>query len=122
MSRSRQRERGSASVLMLGVMAVVMALSFAAMVVAGYLVAVHCARGAADLAALSGAAAYQQGHDACGRARQVTRADGAAVVTCEQVGDLVDFVVTVEVQVAVRTPMAGLPRFVRAQAHAGPVA
>lgn len=116
-----RRERGSASVMMLGVMAVVMMLSFAAMVIAGYLVGAHRARGAADLAALSGAAAYQRGDDACGEVKRTARRNGAVVVGCEQVGDLVDFVVSVEVRVDVRTGFSGLPRTVRAQAHAGPV-
>ena len=120
-SRSGPRDRGSASVLMLGVMVVVMTLSFAAMVIAGYLVSAHRARGTADLAALSGAAAYQRGDDACGEAKRTARRNGAAVVGCEQVGDLVDFVVSVEVRVDVRTGFRGLPRTVRAQAHAGPV-
>jgi secretion/DNA translocation related TadE-like protein len=113
---------GSASVLMIGVMAVVMLISFAAMVVAGYLVSVHRARGAADLAALSGAAAYQQGQDACPAARQAARRNGGAVVDCSQVGDLVDFVVSVRVRMDVQTWIPGLPSSVVATAHAGPVA
>jgi secretion/DNA translocation related TadE-like protein len=116
------REGGSASVLMIGVMAVVMSVSLAAMAVAGYLVSVHRARGTADLAALSGAAAYQQGQDACLVARQAARRNGGAVVDCSQVGDLVDFVVSVRVRIEVQTQLPGLPASVAAVAHAGPVA
>ena len=52
-------ESGSASVLMTGVIGFVVALSSAALVIAGYAVGYHRARAAADLSALSGAAAYQ---------------------------------------------------------------
>ena len=108
--------------LMIGVMAVVMLVSLAVMLVAGYLVSVHRARGAADLAALSGAAAYQQGQDACLVASQAARRNGGAVVDCSQVGDLVDFVVSVKVRMEVQTRIPGLPTSVAAAAHAGPVA
>ena len=45
--------------------------------VAGYLVSHHQARSAADLAALSGAAAYARGEDACDQARRTARQNGA---------------------------------------------
>ena len=61
-------ESGSASVLMTGVIGFVVALSSAALVIAGYAVGYHRARAAADLSALSGAAAYQGGREACAQA------------------------------------------------------
>ena len=61
-------ESGSASVLMTGVIGFVVALSSAALVIAGYAVGYHRARAAADLSALSGAAAYQDGREACAQA------------------------------------------------------
>lgn len=102
-------------------MGVVVALGAAATVVAGYLVSHHQARVAADLAALSGAAAHAQGHDPCQQAKRTARQNGARVTRCNQVGDEVDFVVTVRVDVDVRAPAPGLPRRVEGEAHAGQV-
>ena len=114
-------QRGSGTVLMAAVMSVVVALAAAATVVAGYLVSHHRARSAADLAALSGAAAYAPGEDPCDQARRTARGNGARVTRCDQVGDPVDFVVTVRVVVEVRVRSPGLPRRVEAEAHAGRV-
>lgn len=114
-------ERGSATVLMAAIMGVVVTLGAAAMVVAGYLVAHHQARSAADLAALSGAAAYSRGADACNHARRVSRQNGAELTSCTRVGDEVDFVVTARTTVPVRIGLPGLPRNVEAEAHAGRV-
>ena len=116
--RASDDERGSATVLMAAIMGVVVTLGCAAMVIAGYLVAHHRARTAADLAALSGAAAHVHGEDACGEARRIARQNGARMVRCSWVGDDIDFVVTV--RTAVSTP-SRLPRTVEAEAHAGRV-
>jgi secretion/DNA translocation related TadE-like protein len=105
--------------LMVGVMGVLLMLSLMAICVAGYLVAVHHARNAADLAALSGAARYAAGADACQAARHNADTNGARVTSCGQVGDLVDFVITVQVEVTVRTGVIGLPTTVKAVAYAG---
>lgn len=114
-------ELGSASVLMAGIIGVVVALSSAALIIAGYAVGYHRARAAADLSALSGAAAYQEGRDACAQATQTSRQNGARVEHCDVVGDVIDFVVTVRVSVIARTQIPQLPRTVKAEAHAGPV-
>jgi secretion/DNA translocation related TadE-like protein len=114
-------ELGNASVLMAGIMGVVVALSGAALVIAGYAAGYHRARAAADLSALSGAAAFQQGRDPCAQAALTARHNGARVDRCKQVGDAVDFVVTVRVSVEARTRIPQLPRTVAAEAHAGPV-
>jgi secretion/DNA translocation related TadE-like protein len=106
---------------MIGVIGVVMTLSSAALLIAGYTVGYHRARAAADLSALSGAAAYQQGRDACALARQTARRNDARVDRCELVGDAIDFVVSVRVSVVARTRIPQLPRTVVAEAHAGPV-
>lgn len=123
MSRQRilRSERGSASVLIAGILGVVVALSSAALVIAGYAVGHRRARVAADLSALSAAAAYQQGHDACTQADLTARQNGAQVDGCSHVGDAVDFVVTVRVSVPVHNRFPHLPRTVAAEAHAGPV-
>ena len=114
-------ELGSASVLMTGILGVIAALSGAALIIAGYAVGFHRARAAADLSALSGAAAFQDGREACAQASQTARQNGARMDHCDVVGDTIDFVVTVRVSVIARTRIPHLPRTVAAQAHAGPV-
>jgi secretion/DNA translocation related TadE-like protein len=114
-------ERGSATALMIGIMGVVVALSSAALVIAGYAVGFHRARAAADLSALSAAAAFQQGREPCAQAALTAKQNGALVDRCSQVGDAVDFVVTVRVSVVARTRIPNMPRTVAAEAHAGPV-
>lgn len=121
MNRAACGERGSASLLMVGVMAVVMVLGGVAVVVAGYLIGVHQARAAADLSALSAAAVFERTEDGCAQARRTAQQNGARVTRCDRVGDEVDFVVTVRVTVDVRTPVVGLPRVISAQAHAEPL-
>jgi secretion/DNA translocation related TadE-like protein len=121
MKRIVRSERGSASVLMTGIVGVVVALSSAALLIAGYAVGYHRARSAADLSALSGAAAFQQRRDACAQARQTARQNGARVERCDLVGDAIDFVITVRVSVTARTRIPQLPTKVAAEAHAGPV-
>jgi secretion/DNA translocation related TadE-like protein len=120
--RARRDERGSGTLLMVGVMAVVGVVAMMAVVAAAYLVAGHRAHGAADLAALSGAAAYAEGRSPCPAAARLARANDARLVACDRVGDDVDYVVsvTVEVQAGLRVP--GLPHALRGRAHAGPVA
>lgn len=115
------RERGSASVLMVGVMAVVMVCAGVAVVVVGYLIGIHQARGAADLSALSAAAMFERGEDGCAQARRTARQNAARMTRCDRVGDELDFVVTVRVAVDVRIPFVGLPRAVGAEAHAEPL-
>jgi secretion/DNA translocation related TadE-like protein len=114
-------ERGSATALMIGIMGVAVALSSAALVIAGYAVGFHRARAAADLSALSAAAAFQQGREPCAQAALTAKQNGARVDRCSQVGDAVDFVVTVRVSVVARTRIPNMPRTVAAEAHAGPV-
>lgn len=116
-----RRERGSASILLAGLMGVVVLLGCTAMVIAGYLLANHRARTAADLAALSAAAAFAAEGDACGQARATASADGADLLQCEVAGDEIDFVVSLRVSVPTRTRLPGLPRDVAAIAHAGPI-
>jgi secretion/DNA translocation related TadE-like protein len=122
MRRVARSELGSATTLMVGMMGVVVALSSAALVIAGYAVGYHRARAAADLSALSGAAAFQQGREPCAQAALTARQNGARVVRCNQVGDAVDFVVTVRVSVVAGTRIPQMPRTVAAEAHVGPVA
>jgi secretion/DNA translocation related TadE-like protein len=112
-------ERGAATLVMLGVLAVVVTLAVAGMIIGGYVVAVHRARAAADLAALSGAAEFVRGGAPCPAVRRATGENQAMLVDCDQVGDQLDFVITARVRVAIGRTVPGLPRSVEAVAYAG---
>lgn len=116
---SRRDEYGGGSMLILGLMVVVMTVTFVAALVAGYLIAAHRVEVAADLAALSGASAYASGRDGCSEARRNAAGNAARLVRCSQVGDQLDFVVSVTAEVEVDALMPGLPTRLRAVAHAG---
>lgn len=73
------------------------------------------AQAAADLAALAGAGAAQDGRPACAEAASVARRNGAAEVDCTTDGSAV----TVVVGHALR--LGGLHATLRARARAGPV-
>lgn len=118
---SYRDERGSGSMLMLGVMVVILAFGATITLVATYLLAGHQARAGADMVALSGAAAHAAGDNACRAARTMAEPNRVRVKTCTVVGDDIDFVVTVTVEVRVGTRFPGLPREVSAVAHAGAV-
>lgn len=117
--RAVRSERGSGSFLMIGVMTVVMVLGAVGICIAGYLVAAHRVRSAADLSALSGATAFAAGEDACSAARGNARANGARLASCERVGDPIDFVVTVRAELRLEVRVPGLPTAVTAVAQAG---
>jgi hypothetical protein len=102
--------------LIIGIMAVMLMLGLGGSCVAQYLLAVHQARVAADLAALSGA-----GEDGCSTATDTARFNRAKVVFCNRVGDQIDFVITIRAEVAVAALLPGLPPGVGAVAYAGPV-
>lgn len=85
-SRDVRSEAGSSTVLVVGLVAVLLTVTVAALTVLGALRAAHVARSASDLAALAGAAAYQQAPDrsaACAEARRIARSHDAQLVTCE---------------------------------------
>lgn len=114
-------QRGSGTMLIIGVMAVLIMTGAAAALVSGYALAAHGARNAADLAALSGAHALTAGHDACAAVDLVARANHVTVVGCSVVGETGDFVVTVTVQAEVATRIPGLPTRLTQRAWAGVV-
>lgn len=119
--RRRSGDEGGASVLVAAVLGVVVVLTGVALLVAGYQVAQHRVRAAADLAAVSGAAAQAGGRDACQQAGRTARDNGAQVLSCGTVGDAVDYVVSVRVALPVRSAVRGLPTRVVGEAHAGSV-
>jgi secretion/DNA translocation related TadE-like protein len=113
-------QRGSGSSLMIGVIGALWLFGLGVMCMATYLAAVHHVRGAADLAALSGAVAVQAGEDGCAASRRVARANETSLLTCDRVGDAVDFVISVKVVGSVRLHVPGLPTKIIGVAHAGP--
>jgi len=113
-SRARN-ERGIATVVALGLMGVLLAVT--AIAVAGTVVSVtgHRAGSAADLAALAGAQAMRNGGVACAAAAQMARRNSATLSKCSVSG------LDVQVTVRVSTPsMIGLAWSVPGSARAGP--
>ena len=109
-------ERGSGTVLVLGIIAVLLAMA----VCAGGLIQAQAAgkaRSAADLAALGGATALSSvvaPSEPCETAGRVARANGAEVTVCTVVGE------DVVVEVSVRTRVLGVVREAVSAARAGP--
>ena len=113
--RCRVRDRGAATVLVVGLVAALLVLTAGALVIASAVVASHRARVAGDLAALGGAAVLQDGADggrACTVAGRVARANGAALQGCSS-GDAI-------VTVLVSVDAALWPRPASARSRAGP--
>lgn len=106
--------------LMIGVLGTLSLFGLGVMCMATYVAAVHHARGAADLAALSGALAIQAGDDGCAAAKRVARANETSLLTCDRIGDAVEFVISIQVVRSVRVNIPGLPPRITASAHAGP--
>lgn len=113
------RERGSASVWVLGCIGLIGMLAFAATLQVAAVLCRHKAESAADLAALAAAGRIGVGGDPCTEATRIAVANGALMTACElqvaedgRSGD-------VRVQVArdVRFPVVGL-RHVTARARA----
>lgn len=90
-------DRGSATVWALGVIAV-LGMVFAGVLAMGQaVVARHRAGGGADLAALAAAGEWMRGEGvACGRAKEVARAQGVRVVGCAVRGEVADVSVGAE--------------------------
>lgn len=114
----RRTERGSGSVLMVGAMGVVLALTAAGLHLGAAAVAAHRARAAADLSALAAASVVQSGlGEPCTTAATVARRHGVRLVGCDALdGERVQ--VRVSAPAALRWP--GVPREAVASARAGP--
>lgn len=119
--RVRFDQRGSGTVLIVAIMALLLTLGAAATVVGGYGVASHRAKAAADLAAVSGASATATGDDPCRAARRVAVANHAQLDDCQLTGDQQDFVVAVKVSIQLKPVWPGLPKVVTTEAYAGSV-
>ena len=111
-------ERGSGTVLVLGVIGVLLALAVGVTALIRAQAAAGRARLAADLAALGGATALNSitaPADPCVVAGGVARANGAALSSCAVTGE------DVVVEAAVRVQVLGVDRTATAAARAGPV-
>ena len=118
-SRTTADERGSGTLLMVAVMLVVTVVGLTVSVGLGYVVGAHRVRVAADLAALSGAAAVHMGEDACAAARRIAMRNNARLTACTVLGDQIEFLVQVSVVVDVPHPPVGLPERLATSAQAG---
>ncbi|WP_435200388.1 Rv3654c family TadE-like protein [Janibacter sp. GS2] len=119
--REIRDEKGSSTVMALGLIAVLLTVTVAALAVLGAMRAVHVARSTADLAALAGAVVYQQVQDdpaACAEARRIARRHDAQVVACE-VGAGGEVTVTTSVPITPRVPGV-VPDRAEGRARAGP--
>ncbi len=87
----RDRDRGSATVWSVGVIAVLCAVFGVLLVLGQAAVTRHRAAGAADLAALAAADHWAEGSEAaCARAERVARAQDTRLVRCAMVGETSD--------------------------------
>lgn len=98
----------------------VVALTALGLLLGAYVVAVHRARTAADLAALATAHDYNEGGgEPCRIADTVARANGATVESCVVTGPRGAFAVTVKTAVAVTLRLPAAPATVSGWARAG---
>ncbi len=111
-------ERGSGTVLVTAVVAAILIVSTAGLQLGAAASAAHRARAAADLSALAGATAVQEGlADPCPRAAELARRNSARLTTCRRdEGE----VVHVRVQTDVSGSWPGMPGTAEASARAGP--
>ena len=82
MSRRPGDERGAGSVLAVAMMGLLVTVTVAAAGVVGVVATHRTAQAAADLAALAGAAALQDGGDACAQAAAVAERNLARLDSC----------------------------------------
>ena len=117
--RGRRWDRGSGTVVVLGAVAVVAAMTVGALLVLSAVVASHRAQSAADLAALAAAAALVGGEPAaaaCSAGAAVATRNGARLASCRAGPDLS---VELSVDVAATAARVGTAT---ARSRAGPAA
>jgi len=89
-------ERGSAVPFALAALGVLLFLGAGLGIVAALVVDHRRAQSAADLAALAGASAVQNGVDGCTAASQIADRNGARLTTCESDGEQLTIAVEVD--------------------------
>ena len=109
------REDGAGTVLAVAMMGLLVTVTVAATGVVGVIAAHRRAQSAADLSALAGAAALQDGADPCFRAGEIASRNGAMLRRCQVDGW------DVAVQVAAVVHLPGEPMQLEARGRAGPV-
>lgn len=121
MSPDLRCERGSSTVLALGLVAVLLTTTVAAFAVLSAMRAAHVARSAADLSALAGAVVHQQVPDdsaSCAEARRIALRHEVELLTCSvDAGGVVT--VTTSAPITHRLPGVG-PERAEGRARAGP--
>jgi secretion/DNA translocation related TadE-like protein len=116
--QSNQGDRGSAGLVAVAMMAVLLAVTMGSLCVGAAVIARHRAQAAADLASLAAAGRLADGAAAaCAQASSVARAMNTGVAQC--VVDQLDVTVTVDVPVVLGRIGLGTAR---AAARAGPAA
>ncbi len=113
--RRPRDQSGAATILAVAMMGFLVTVTVAATGVVGVVAAHRRAQSAADLSALAGAAALQDGGDACRRAGSIAARNGAALRRCE----VDDWTVTVVVSRELRLPGSSME--LAARGRAGPV-
>jgi secretion/DNA translocation related TadE-like protein len=78
----RTTDRGSASILMLGIGMVVLAMGLGCAAIGAAVAQRHAAESAADLAAVAGASRIGVADDSCATASAIAVANGAEIVAC----------------------------------------
>jgi secretion/DNA translocation related TadE-like protein len=122
-SAARDRERGSATILTLTAVLLLLSLLTAFLLVAAALHGSQRARAAADAAALAGAGILLEGGtptSACAAAAELARANGAKLLRCEEQYRGASHATSLRVEVAVQVP-ALRGAHAHAVAHAGAV-
>ncbi len=109
-------ERGAASVLALVLIGALTSATLAAVLLGGLVLGQRRAAAAADLAALAGATAAQQGRPGCTAAGRVAVANGTRLTSCSEQGETI----VVDV-VADAGSVLGSQIRVPGRARAGPV-
>lgn len=114
-------ERGSGTVLMVLVTAMLILLMSGLAILGIYLLGSSQARAGADLVALSAASTHARGGDGCHTARSLASQNQVRLVECDITGDQLEFVVSVEVEVTFDSEVPVGPIALRARAYAGQV-
>jgi secretion/DNA translocation related TadE-like protein len=109
-------ERGSGTILVLGVAMVLLGAGAVGVLWAGISVGIHRAASAADLVSLSAAQALQSGDDPCEAAQRIASNHRVELKRCEVEGEAVSVAVGLQLRLgALGTPIITMP------ARAGPI-
>jgi secretion/DNA translocation related TadE-like protein len=114
-TEGRRDETGAGTVLAVAMIGLLVTVTVATSGAVGLVAGHRRAQAAADLAALAGAAALQDGGDACSRAGTVAERNGASLRRCR----VEEWNVSLVVASSVHLPGGSID--LRARSHAGPV-